>query len=129
MSNRERAIVSRVIESRMGMSHEEVRDGISTLVLSLSQIVEEIEDGDFTSIGDISKQSNNLERVVLSLDDEMVSREVDNVRMELMRLLNDIEAERRRYEDEDRSRGQRALALIRKVNVMRSKFNDVGGIL
>ena len=59
----------------------------------------------------------------------MISRSVDNVRMELMRLLNDIETERRRYEDEDRSRGQRALALIRKVNVIRSKLKLVEGSL
>ena len=66
MLDRESEIVSRVIVSRLGTSHEDIIDGISTLVLSLSQIVEEIEDGDFTSIGDLQKQSSNLERLVLS---------------------------------------------------------------
>jgi hypothetical protein len=117
-------------EKTAGMSLDEVadwKDAITIFVTDLKMFGENILEGDFSDLNDLVRQMSDVRKEQINLDDEVLDRDVDNGLELVVRMLNEVESERRRWEDEERKHGDRCRDFSRKAKELSAKFKTLEG--
>lgn len=113
-----------------GMSEDEVvdwKDAITIFVTDLKMFGDNIADGDFSDLNDLVRQMSDVRKEQINLDDEILDRDVDNGLELVVRMLNEVETERRRWEDEERKHRDRCRDFSRKAKELSAKFKALEG--
>lgn len=113
-----------------GMSEDEVadwKDAITIFVTDLKMFGDNIADGDFSDLNDLVRKMSDVRKEQINLDDEILDRDVDNGLELVVRMLNEVETERRRWEDEERKHRDRCRDFSRKAKELSAKFKALEG--
>ena len=117
-------------ELTASMSSDEVadwKDAITIFVTDLKMFGDNIADGDFSDLNDLVRQMSDVRKEQINLDDEVLDRDVDNGLELVVRMLNEVESERRRWEDEERKHRDRCRDFSRKAKELSAKFKTLEG--
>lgn len=113
-----------------GMTDDErldIKDEMTLTISDVEVLSGEVVDGEFEDMDDLKKQMGYLEREIWNLDDKVLQREIEGVLSELSDILNKMETERRRQEDEKRGHMETCKAFSRKLMDMGLKLKRMDG--
>lgn len=115
-------LVKRVVGSDSDLEWNHMVDG---MVVRLEELSSELRLFEFDSLDAIARWSKLIEREQIDLYDEVLSREVDELRGELAKVLNEAETVNRWWSDEKRKMSQKCMSVSKDVLALAAKFKKM----
>lgn len=81
---------------------EDLKGELQILLTDLGFFADEVKEGKYGDMSTVVRQMSDVRREQMNLDDVMIDHELDLAFRDLARAFNDVETERRRFEDEER---------------------------
>jgi hypothetical protein len=116
------SLVKRVTGSDSDMEWNRVVDG---MVNYLETLYADIKVFNFDDLDAVARWSKLVEKEQIDLYDEVVSREVDELRGELAKVLNEAESINRWWSDEKRKMSQKCQKVSQDVLSLAAKFKKL----
>ena len=131
MRSREARIADRVMAGVLaGMTpveQEDWNDALEEMDMSLKYFESEMREGEMGSINVVGKAVQKVEREERNVSDPLTRRAVDGLLMEVARILNGAEVEKRRMEDEKLKHLGKCRGLQQEVRGLIGKFEALKG--
>lgn len=127
-SDRVSKIASRIVASMSQVEQEDWSDSVENLSSSLSDLSGDLNKGDLSSFRLVEKWFKGIQSLRRNLDDPSLIRSLDEAISETAKVLNGVESEKRRQEDEAHrvlSRCKELAMDVRKCAVLIQKLGDV----
>ena len=117
-------IANRIIAMHAG-DKEDFDLEVQSMINRLNDLASELEDQDFSDLGAVEKQMKFLRNELVNTS-PMLTRQIEGYLEYVSKLLNTIETERRKREDEDRQRIDKSKYLAREITLLANKFMNLG---
>lgn len=115
-------IANRVVRAMLREDIKNYNEALSTLVAGIGYLMKEIEKDDYRAMDDVARLSRFLREEIRYLDDKEQERHIDDMLMSISRILNEMETDRRAWEDQGRKHMENRIEFQKELKFYKDKL-------